>query len=785
MNMQATKSMPATTLGFLDECHDIVLKHLREHVKIMFENSDTAFLEFAEKSQSSASQLRFFEAMNIIQKNRENVENIFYRELGRSFADFGCGTGQADSTGNPDSYSMELVSKEDTDIQVAIQNMSASASLGSAQELVALRQRLAVLNNGQQLLDKDIPGGPACLARAFHTAAQGLVLEHQTLLIVYMLFNKFVLSKTTPLYDEYNKHLLKAGLLPNLKYQVRINPNKVQANSQQAATDGTAPANNGTVPANYGTAPANNGTAPANNGTAPANNESGNQSLGDELFDNIMQLLSRRDSRGDDNNSRDQGQSPARINNPLPQAELVSALHQLQQDNRTETPPVVVNPATATNVKENQQQVADMVANLSAERDRLFDGIDRRRLTTADNQIIDLVGMMFEYMLKDDDIPNVAKAELSRLHTPYLKVAIIDKGLFTNTRHPAHELLNTLVRASARWVVEDKLERGIFPSVHNVVERVLAEFESNLDIFSDLLRLFSVNVHDIEIKSAAIEKRTRQAAEGKEKLAVARKHATAAITVCMEEHSVPAPVKKLLNDVWQEKLMFIYLREADAADSDSWDLAVQTVDAIIWSVEPRASIEAQTELRERLPEVQKQIELAFDTLHAYGSTNDESQLALIRDVQEAILSAPIKEAPSAEQASDMPHVEAHETISSCAPGVSQNADGSETIVEALTADEQAALTELQQVAFGTWFSIQEDDELLPERVKLSWFSQISGNYMFVNSMGMRTRIRKQSELAILMAAGKASIIQDEQRPLIQRALEAIRRMLGSDRNTTT
>lgn len=230
--------------------------------------------------------------------------------------------------------------------------------------------------------------------------------------------------------------------------------------------------------------------------------------------------------------------------------------------------------------------------------------------------------------------------------------------------------------------------------------------------------------------------------------------------------------------------MFIYLREADAADSDSWNLAVQTVDAIIWSVEPRASIEAQTELRERLPEVQKHIELAFDTLHAYGSSNDESQLALIRDVQKAILSAAIKEAPTAEQASDMPQVEAHETISSCAPAVSQNTDASETMVEALSADEQAALTELQQVAFGTWFSIQEDDKSLPERVKLSWFSQMSGNYMFVNSMGIRSRIRKQSELATLMAAGKASIIQDEQRPLVQRALEAIRRMLGNDHYAT-
>ena len=157
---------------------------------------------------------------------------------------------------------------------------------------------------------------------------------------------------------------------------------------------------------------------------------------------------------------------------------------------------------------------------------------------------------------------------------------------------------------------------------------------------------------------------------------------------------------------------------------------------------------------------------------------------MIHDVQEAILSAPINEAPTAEQVSDVPHVEAHETISSCTPGVSQDADGTETMVEALSADEQAALTELQQVAFGTWFSFQEDAELLPERVKLSWFSQISGNYMFVNSMGMRTGIRKQSELATLMAAGKASIIKDDQRPLVQRALEAIRRMLGNDKYAT-
>ncbi len=52
--------------------------------------------------------------------------------------------------------------------------------------------------------------------------------------------------------------------------------------------------------------------------------------------------------------------------------------------------------------------------------------------------------------------------------------------------------------------------------------------------------------------------------------------------------------------------------------------------------------------------------------------------------------------------------------------------------------------------------------------------------MFVNSMGMRVIVRKQTELATMIATGRASIIQDEQQPLVHRALEAIRRMLGGE-----
>jgi hypothetical protein len=805
MNMQATNSMPVSTLGFLDGCHDIVLKHLRPQLKKMFESSDLAFIEFAEKAQSNTSQLCFFEAMTVIQKNRDNVEDLFYRELGRSFADFGCAGHQATSTELTEDDALTLLSKEDTDIQVAIQNMVAGASAGSAQELFAMRQRLAVLNHGIQMEEKDIPGGPTALANAFHQAVSELVLEHQTLLIVYLLFNKFVLSKTTTLYDDYNKHLLEAGLLPNLKYQVRVNPSKAQAQSQtevaeeeqgqeqgqgQGQVQGQGP---GQVQGHPGSATG------ANTYTDRGADGNSNQTLGDELFGDIMQLLSRRSNPAQVNTAGNTGQqgsassNPGQANaggntaqqgpsstSPIPQTKIVTALHQLQQVGTTGNPVVTGTTGIVNTVEENNQLVATLVENLSAEREQLYEDIDQYSLATADTQVIDLVGMMFEFIVKDDEIPSVAKVELSRLHTPYLKVAILDKEFFTDYNHPAHELLNTLARAAARWVFENSLDRGIFPAIHNVVERIVADFERNIDLFSNLLELFRANVRDMENKSSAIEKRTQQAAEGKEKLELARNYAADAISKCLKGHIIPDPIRKLLNEVWQEKLMFIYLREPESSKSDSWKLAIQTIKAIIWSVEPRTTAAAQTTLRERLPEVQKQIEMAGETLHAYGNNDNESQLALIKDIQAAILSASVGECRLPEQACKPATLDfrAPEAV----PEDTNNAESSsKSKDEDLSPEVAAAMVELQDVAFGTWFLIQKDEGSLPERLKLSWYSNMSGNYMFVDCMGMKTGVRKHEELATLMVSGKARVLKTEQHPIIRRALEAIRRLLGSEK----
>ena len=778
--MQATPNSQAWATTLLDECHKLVRSYISPHLQKMFDNSNIAFLDFAEKAQSSASQIQFMEALTVIQKSRLQVEEVFYREVSSSFARFGKDALQRpDDSGSTTDSTLSLLSKEETDIEVAIKTMTGSATHGASKELSALRQRLAVLNQGRKINDEQIPAGPHCLAKAFNEAARELVLEHETVLIVYMLFDKFVLSKLAPMYQKYNERLLKAGVLPNLKYEVQKHPHSAGKSQARARRK-------------------SGGQQPQATPTSSAGAvDAGPMSLGDELFGNIMSLMAGRSSQtagatgsaagggtGAQGGAAAADSGSSAVSTPLPQTAIVTAIDRVQQaapvEGITAEQVVTIQPGTV----EHEEIIPNIAQRLSAERKKLFTGMDRRRVPAADAQVIDLVGMIFEHMLNDEDLPNVAKAELSRLHTPYLKVAIVDKRFFSDKTHPAHELLNTLANAAARWVFEDDLERGIFPALRTTVQRVINEFVNNIELFSELLGSFNRSLNELIDRANAIEERTKQAAAGKEKLGLARNHAAEAIEAAVSGHQVPAAVRKLLGEVWLDKLMFIYLREPEAGNSPSWQLALQTIEDIIWSVERRSSEEEQAELLAKLPMLRTRVEQAFSDLESYGSSDTEAHLKVIRSLQDEAVYQLAEEEPAATQA-----VEESATTQAEEPAagdVTQTEAGDEFAEETveeepeLSSEVRVGIEMLKEIAFGTWFYIQESKQDHPVRVKLSWYSKVSGNYMFVDSMGVKSTVWKQTDLAAMIADGRARVIDETKMPFVKRALLAIRQLLIGD-----
>src|SRR5690606_40996119 len=69
----------------------------------------------------------------------------------------------------------------------------------------------------------------------------------------------------------------------------------------------------------------------------------------------------------------------------------------------------------------------------------------------VDEDVINLVSMLFEFILDDRTLPDSLKALIGRLQIPLLKVAVLDQSFFSRGSHPARRLLNEIATAPTGW----------------------------------------------------------------------------------------------------------------------------------------------------------------------------------------------------------------------------------------------------------------------------------------------------------------------------------------------
>src|SRR5690606_2491519 len=96
--------------------------------------------------------------------------------------------------------------------------------------------------------------------------------------------------------------------------------------------------------------------------------------------------------------------------------------------------------------------------------------------------------------------------------------------------------------------------------------------------------------------------------------------------------------------------------------------------------------------------------------------------------------------------------------------------------EVLSPPTQALVQQLQNLEFGTWFEFIQRKE--SRRLKLSWFSPTSHNYVFVDRSGLRLSVKPIEALAEAVDPGLARIRRPRAgAPLVARAPPALVRRL--------
>lgn len=380
-------------------------------------------------------------------------------------------------------------------------------------------------------------------------------------------------------------------------------------------------------------------------------------------------------------------------------------------------------------------------------------------VSLADMQTIDLVGMLFEYMLSDDNLPDTVKTLLSYLHTPFLKIAFIDKDFFEQPEHPARALMNSLAEAGARWVSNDgKDQHDIYLKIKVTVFQLLKEFKNDVAIFSELLLKFNAYTNNLVRRQALMERRVLEKVQGEEKLREAKVRVNQEVRKRIDQRAVPSALLLLLLQPWSDFLSFVLLRYGDA--TEHWKRALQVVDELLWSIQPKTLQADKNRLLKLQGPLTAALERGFETI-GYDQSKGRKLVEAIAHLQKMALQSRQAQPASEPMRSKLENMAA------------EKAGGSVVAELPVTAEEEKIVESLKMIEYGTWFEFQGG-----RRLKVAWYNKKTQHYMLVDQQGKKVTLSAGLELAREMLAGRAKIIIGSTKPFFERALENIYQTLN-------
>lgn len=709
----------------LGAVRNIAVQRLQQWVGNAFERVDDALFDLAEKAENNAAQTHYFDGMREVRKRRPAVERAFLGTISRHIGELAHSPQQA-AAATPMSLGtveLSLVADNELEESLAITSMIGKNESRLSRELFAVNQRLSVICGGRKVDDASNPVAPAILAQSFRQALQELSADMRVKLIIYKLFDRYVLSSLEDLYQEINTELVRAGVLPQLRHEVQRGNAKAAGQVAAGATDEAT----GEIPS--------------------------------DLLQTLHALFSAR--RGP---AAGTGAGVHAVpSGPLPSAnELLGALSVLQNQIASAGPLQYAQPGdVATLGQEVLQLKSQLMTQLGALR-----GEKPSHVASIDEDTIDLVGMLFEFILEDRNLPATMQVMLARLQIPYLKAAILDRKLFAHRQHPARRLLDCLAEQAKGWSEESDRDRRLHDKVKSVVDQLLHDFDDDMGIFDRLLVDLQQFQDLNKRRSELAEQRVAESTRGREKLEQARRRAAREILERIGEHKLPPLVHGVLARAWANHLVLTLLRQGEA--SPEFKSALRFVDDFIASTGPVTTTESRQALRQMLPGIERalrqglanvafqeqDIERLLGQLHTYyrqqlGETLDAAETIAV-DEDAAMLAIP----------------------DSIQPVIDQNTtpqdDLGEDFAEApLDSPEWHQVQALQP---GTWLEFCLPDEPMT-RAKLSWISPMSGRYLFVNRRGLKVADYSPQELTVLITDGQARVLAAN--ALFDRAMSAI------------
>ncbi|MGN0920719.1 MAG: DUF1631 domain-containing protein [Cellvibrio sp.] len=724
--------------------------YLQKLFSEFFTKVDDSLFDLAEKALSNHDQNIYFDSMREIRLQRRGLEAGYFNYIDQAFAKILVAEARSEK-----SYIVEelsVVQNDELESLVASDAMIHRANEVYADLLEPLAARIGHLVP-VKVYQKNNPVGADVICDAFMAATKSIEIDIKAKLVLYKLFDVHVMKSLGPLYQELNQVMVSHKVLPHYQYDKNSNSAARNMDKQQSNAE-------------------------------PETDE--------QLVANERDLLVAL--RGFLKKSADSNRASSELY--LSQNALVETLTSLQKH--------LSGSSTMMTAAQLKTELLQHIShNASAAK------VDR-----SDEEIINLVGMMFEFILDDKNLAVSMKALLAKLQIPFVKLAIIDATFFNKSGHPARKLLNEMSSACLGWQEppQEKLNRDmLYVKLNSIVNRIAGDFEGNIELFDEMLTQLRVFIEKEERRARILEQRIIDAENGKARIAQTRNQVASVIEKIGDRYSLPSGQQELFQR-WFSNLLFLVLVRSGVAGEQWKTVTSELLKLAKLLTMPIASAEHKKLIVKSIPSLLSNIKTQFDefTLDAFEVTN------IIKSIESELISRvssvkfenvnvkavsensrlnnavkvetsgvdsklnkvqPIAEpVESAEEVSQSSIVEApgqkNNEVESSAPVVSDLK--STTEVEAPKVEPNIAMDQhlalVNNLSMGTWFEVAGENDTT-YRCRLAAVIKSIGKYIFVNRAGTKVAEETKESLALGLAQGRYTILDDGM--LFDRALESV------------
>lgn len=714
-----------------DSLRGLLRQRLPALLRALFDTLDDSLFELAEHAREPNRQRDFFDGMRECRRRRTEVEQACLAAAERgilgAFRDDLRTLGiDAEDDADESDVHLSLVANEDLEEDLALQAMVSKAEGHLSQPLYALNQRVGFALEIPSLGDADNPLGPAALAEAFRRAARRLDIPMHVRLVVFKLFERHVLGALDPLYSEANILLAEAGVLPTLRARLReVKPASGRGSAGAGAGSGSR------------------GEARPRSVPEP-----------DELASDDTQLLGRLIETIGSRRAVEALRSVA-VPGSAPEASNGdAAAFEAQQDARIPT-------ATLQEALARLQQMADAPLPRGELKRRVLDDSHRlagesgAAMRPADENVVDLIGLLFEQLQSDTRLPNPLQELISQLQVPVLRAALLDQNILADGLHPARRLIEEICSAATGWSPEADPGQRLLNRVRETVEWLRKSFDSDIGAFEQALRDFRAFNESQRRRAELAEQRATEAALGRERLLLARRRVSNELGQRLRAGPVPTWLGQLLSRPWANYMVLAWLRQGE--ESNAYAEAARFAQELLTLADGEPGAEESKRVGLRLAQLDaclrqglatvayhdSEIELLSLQLRAYVTARSGGTPDMAIDLSPS-LAPPLFDA-AVEELQEQPAPDVLETL---APTIAL----------------------LQSEGTGRWFELR-GEQGSNERAKLAWISPMSSRCLLVNRQGLKVAEKPLELLAADLERGVAQMLEGGL--VVQKALEGI------------